>query len=161
MAGAFQASAFQRFAFQTDAAALPVVGSSISGGTFSRKRWHELKQLLRAEAEAKEAAPARKATTRKAITAAAEAARKIAEAADSPRWRASAAGPSPAINLALVRLTDALDAAAGATSLKQALSLSSAVIEHARRARQEIEAEKARREAEREEEDTIALLLAA
>jgi hypothetical protein len=99
-----------------------------------------------------------KPKARKAIAAAADAARRIAEAAE----------PSAAVNLSVVELAHALEAAAGAKSLQEALALSSTAMDHAGRARAEIDAERAgreaeriRQEAEREEEDTIALLLAA
>jgi hypothetical protein len=160
MAGAFQSDAFQASAFQTNAAAPPVIGSSISGGSFSRKRWHELSELLRAEAAAREIALARKPKAREAITAAAQAAREIADKAEPGEALNPSLVNTSLVNTSLVRLAHAVEAAAGATSLRQTLALSSAVIAQAREARAAIERERMRRAAEREEEE-IALLLAA
>lgn len=125
----------------------PSVGGGGSGHTFSRKRWRELMEAIRAkELALQEAAEVRPAKEKRALEKAAEAAAiAIAAAVDEARETAE-------INRRLVSLTNALEAAVGAETLKGVMQQSNKAIKAAQALARQIEDDE-------EEEEAIVLLL--
>lgn len=122
----------------------PPVGSSISGGTFSRGRWRSLKEELRGEREVRDRAiEARRKTERKALEQA---------AAETAKARAAIDTDESEHEAALVRLSNALDAAAGAQSIAVAIQRANEATRIAKAIQSEIEDDD-------EEEEAIAILL--
>jgi hypothetical protein len=122
------------------------VGSSMSGGYFSRKKWHTLIGEIQAERDAARAI--KNATQRKAVVPAGVLADQALKAARDAEESAQVASD-------LRAMTNALQAAAGAKSLSQAIAQANEAKEFARSA---IAAMIAYQDFE-DEEEAIALLL--
>jgi L-lactate utilization protein LutC len=103
----------------------PSVGSSISGGTFSRKRWRELKDAWEAQAAAEMAAAELKAKTKRKVTLAKAA--RLAEAAIN-QAHADERIRVGALTRALEAAADATKAAIAIREAQHAIAISLAII---------------------------------
>jgi predicted ArsR family transcriptional regulator len=111
---AFQRSAFQNNAFQIAVSVGPDIGSSITGGTFSRRRWRKLREEKRARVEA--IARAREAQDRQELEAA-----QAAEKAKVDAFRADQARRHQAIIDALAARSGAVAPGANLGPVEEAL----------------------------------------
>lgn len=124
-------------------------GGGISGGYFSRKRWHEVVGELEAERAAIALKAIRQADQRRAVARAAKVAAAAIEAARE-------AQESPGVATELRAMNRALEAAAGAKSLRVALERTDAATEFARQA---VAAMIAWQDDEDDEDEAITMLL--
>jgi hypothetical protein len=138
------------FLLETVAADAPAVeappenaGGFIVGGTFSRKKWRELQDAKRAQAEAEQRAEELKRSKQKAaLASAAEVAAKAIEATEE-------AEPDAQAIARLQAMTSALEAAAGAKKVATIISQAKAAEAFARQVMEELE----------DEEQAVMLLL--